>query len=56
MIGLVFALIGAIVGAATARRRKGAPADIAQYAVGFGIAFGLAGMFAGILLEKFVFS
>jgi hypothetical protein len=56
MIALLSGLIGAVVGALTARRRKGTPADVAQYAAGYGIAFAVVGMFGAILLEAFVFS
>ena len=56
MIALIAGLIGAIIGALTARRRKGTAADIAQYAAGYGIAFAVAGIFGGLLLEHFVFS
>lgn len=56
MIAILSGLIGVVVGALTARRRKGTPADIAQYAAGYGIAFAVAGMFGAILLESFVFS
>jgi hypothetical protein len=44
---IVFAAIlcGAVIGALTARRRKGTGLDMAQYAAGYGIAFGVAGLF-----------
>ncbi len=45
-------VLGAIVGGLTARRRGGRPADIAQYAAGFGIAFGLAGLFLTLILDR----
>lgn len=45
-------VLGAIVGGLTARRRGGRPADIAQYAAGFGIAFGLAGLFVTLILDR----
>lgn len=44
MIVYPAALLGAIWGAVVARRRKGNRLDMAQYAVGFGIAFGLAAL------------
>jgi hypothetical protein len=44
---IVFAAIlcGAVIGALTARRRNGTGLDMAQYAAGYGIAFGIAGLF-----------
>lgn len=45
-------VLGAVIGALTARRRGGKPADIAQYAAAFGIAFCLLGLFLTILLER----
>ena len=56
MIALVAGLIGAVVGGVTAQRRKGTAADILQYAAGYGIAFAIAGVFGGLLLEFLVFS
>lgn len=56
MIALIAGLFGAVVGALTAKRRKGSAADIAQYAAGYGIAFAIAGVFGGLLLEFLVFS
>jgi hypothetical protein len=53
-VGLVLgsALIGGIIGAMTARKRGGKPADIAQYAAGYGIAFALLGVIATITLGR----
>ncbi len=45
-------VLGAILGALTARRRGGRPADLAQYAFGYGVALGLLGLFLTILLER----
>jgi hypothetical protein len=45
-------ILGALIGAFTARKRGGKPADMAQYAAGFGIALCLAGLFLTILLER----
>lgn len=56
MIALVAGFGGAIVGAITAKRRNGTAADIAQYAAGFGIAFAIAGVFGGLLLEYLLFA
>lgn len=46
--GLVF---GALGGALLAKKRGGKPLDIAQYAAGFAIAFGLLGLFATLILD-----
>ncbi|NJM83539.1 MAG: hypothetical protein HC844_14630 [Tabrizicola sp.] len=47
-------VLGAVLGALTARRLGGKPADIAQYAAGYGIAFCLLGLFLTIILERIV--
>jgi len=47
--GLIF---GAAIGALTAKRRKGNRADMAQYAVGYMIAFGLLGLIATVLIDR----
>ncbi|MBO9464494.1 hypothetical protein TRP8649_02637 [Pelagimonas phthalicica] len=52
MIVILGAVIGALIGGFTAKKRNGNTADIAQYATGFAIAFALAGMVLTILLEK----
>lgn len=46
--GLVF---GGLGGALLARKRGGKGLDMAQYAAGFGIAFGLLGLFATLILD-----
>ncbi len=53
-MGLVLgsALIGSIIGAMTARKRGGKPADMAQYAAGYGIAFALLGVIVTITLGR----
>ncbi len=53
-LGLVLgsALLGAIIGGLSARKRGGKPLDIAQYATAFGIAFGLVGLIATIILSR----
>ena len=38
---LIAALIGALIGARTARKRKGSVLDVAFYATGYSIAFAL---------------
>lgn len=45
-------VLGAIGGGLYARRYGGKPADMAQYAAGFGIAFGLLGLFLTLLLDR----
>ena len=52
MIVLAMALIGAVVGGLTARKRNGSKADIAQYAAGYAIAFGLLGMVATLIIHR----
>ena len=52
MIVIAGFLGGALWGAYLARSREGTRADMAQYAAGFGIAFGLLGLFATIFLER----
>ncbi len=45
-------LLGALLGALSARRRGGKPADLAQYATGFAVAFGLAAWILAIIFER----
>ncbi|MCA8884086.1 MAG: apolipoprotein acyltransferase [Rhodobacteraceae bacterium] len=52
MIIIAAALIGAVTGGLTAKRRGGAPADIAQYAVAYGIAFAVIGLFATVIVDR----
>lgn len=52
MIVIVVGLIGAVYGGLLAKRRKGKPADIAQYAAGYGLAFAIVGLFAVVLLNR----
>lgn len=52
MIVIAGLLIGATIGAVTARRRGGRWPDAAQYAAGYGIALGLVGVFVTIFLER----
>ena len=52
MIVIICAVLGAAVGALTARRRKGNGLDMAQYAAGFAIAFALIGLFLTLAIEK----
>jgi hypothetical protein len=44
---------GALWGGLLARRRKGSRLDIAQYAAAFAIAFGIVGLFATVLIDKY---
>lgn len=52
MIVILAALGGAIWGGLLAKKRGGKGADIAQYAVGYGIALALAGLIATIIIER----
>ena len=52
MIALGLALIGAIIGGLTARKRGGNRKDIAHYAAGYGMAFLIVGMIATVLLDR----
>lgn len=52
MIILAGLLIGAGFGALTARKRGGRRLDILQYAAGYGIAFGLLGVFATVAIGR----
>ncbi len=45
-------LLGAVIGGVTAKRRGGNRLDIAQYAVGYAIAFTLVGVLATILVDR----
>ncbi len=49
---LIAALIGATLGGLIAYRRKGRPADIAQYAAVFALIFALIWLFALILITR----
>ncbi len=52
MIVLAGLGLGGIYGAVTANRRGGKALDALQYAAGYGIAFGLLGVFVTIALER----
>ncbi|KUF11564.1 hypothetical protein [Pseudoponticoccus marisrubri] len=54
MIVIVMAILGAIIGARTAKGRKGNRLDIAQYAVIYAIAFALLGLIVTIAVEKLI--
>jgi hypothetical protein len=52
VIILAAVLIGATWGGFLARRRGGNRMDIAQYAISFGIAFGLLGLFLTVFIDR----
>jgi len=52
MIVIAAALIGAILGGMTAKKRGGKLADIAQYAAVYAIGFAIVGMLATILIHR----
>lgn len=52
MIVIAGAVIGAILGALTARKRGGNRLDMAQYAAGFAMAFVVVGMVATVLIDR----
>ena len=52
MIVIAGLVLGALIGAMTAKRRKGNLADILQYAAGYGLAFMLIGVIATIAIDR----
>lgn len=52
MIIIFSALLGAIIGGLTARRRQGNRLDIAQYAAGYAMAFTVIGMIVTVILDR----
>lgn len=52
MIVIAAIVIGALTGGLKARRRGGKPLDILQYAAVHAIAFGLAGLFVTIVIDR----
>jgi cytochrome c biogenesis protein CcdA len=52
MIVLAGLLGGGLFGALQARKREGSALDMVQYAAGYGIAFGLLGLFLTIFIER----
>ena len=52
MIVLAGLLGGGVYGALLAKKREGSRLDMAQYAAGFAIAFGLLGLFLTIFIER----
>jgi len=49
---LVVAIIGALIGGVSAKRRGGNGKDIAQYAAVFAIIFSVAGMILSVFLTR----
>ncbi|MCK0148733.1 apolipoprotein acyltransferase [Marivita sp. S6314] len=54
MIVIAGAIIGAIVGAMTAKKRNGNRVDIWQYGAVYAIAFSLGGLILTIAIEKII--
>ena len=52
MLPLATAILGAVSGALTARRRKGNGFDVAQYAAVWAVIGGLAGFVAALLITR----
>ncbi|WP_102226506.1 apolipoprotein acyltransferase [Acidimangrovimonas sediminis] len=52
MIVIAGVIVGALLGAFTARRRGGSGLDVAQYAAVYAIVLGLLCMFATIAIER----
>ena len=52
MIVVAFAIAGALIGGANAKRRGGTKLDIAQYAGSYALAFGIVGLFVTVFLMR----
>ena len=52
MIVLGGVLLGAVIGAMTAKKRGGATLDMVQYAAGFAIAFALLGLILTVAIHR----
>ena len=52
MIVIVAAILGALIGGLTARKRGGNTLDIAQYAAGYALAFVVVGLIATVLIDR----
>ena len=52
MIVILLAILGALIGGFTAKRRGGNRKDIAQYAAGYMMAFIVVGMIATVLIDR----
>lgn len=53
MIIIAAILLGATLGARTAKKRGGVLADILQYAAVYAIAFGIAGTILTLLIDRY---
>ncbi|SLN44153.1 hypothetical protein AQS8620_01761 [Aquimixticola soesokkakensis] len=54
MIVIALAILGALIGGFTAKRRTGTALDIAQYAAVYAIGFAIVGLFATVILDRSV--
>lgn len=52
MFVLVGAILGATIGAMIAKKRKGKPLDILQYAAIYAMAFAIVGLFLTIFIHR----
>ncbi len=52
MIVIAAALLGAVIGGMTARKRGGNKLDIAQYAAGYALAFVIVGLIATVVIDR----
>ena len=52
MIVIAAALLGALIGGRTARKRGGNRLDIAQYAAGYAMAFIVVGLIATVIIDR----
>ncbi|WP_299149953.1 apolipoprotein acyltransferase [uncultured Tateyamaria sp.] len=52
MIVLAAAILGAIIGGMTARKRGGNRLDIAQYATGYALAFVVVGLIITVSIDR----
>lgn len=52
MIVIAAAMVGALIGGFTARKRGGNRLDIAQYAAGYALAFVIAGLILTVMIDR----
>lgn len=52
MIVIAAAILGALIGGYTARKRNGNRLDILQYAAGYALAFVIVGMITTVLIDR----